>query len=143
MDGKTLKTRLLKIEPKIGKVAEKLNVKPQSLNQTLNADDIKTGFIEQLVEVYDVPVSYFFGESKKEINIDDHSKHDDHSANFGSKTEHHENSGSEKLLAKLKIAESQIESLKEQISSKDETISSLRADIESKQKMLNYLMESK
>ncbi|MCM1490800.1 MAG: hypothetical protein NC095_08240 [Muribaculum sp.] len=144
MDGKTLRTRILKIEPKLSDVAKKLNVKPQSLNQTLNADDIKTGFIEQLVEIYDMPFSYFFGESKnEELKIDDHSKYDDHSAKFGSKTEHYENSGYEILLAKLKMAENKIESLKEQISTKDETISTLRADVESKQKMLDYLMEIK
>lgn len=141
MNGKTLRARILKIEPSIGEVAKKLNVLPQSLNQTLNAADIKTGFIEQLVEVFEKPVSYFFGEEY--VKIEDNSRHDDHSAILGGKTEHYENGSSELLLAKLKIAEGQIESLKEQISTKDETIAALRTDVDSKQQMINYLMENK
>lgn len=141
MDGKILRSRILKLEPSIGEVAKKLNVLPQSLNQTLKAADIKTGFIESLVEAFDKPVTYFFGiDMYDRITIEDNSKHDDHSATFGSKTEHYENSDLENLAAKLKLAEQKIEALKSQISSKDETIAALKSDVESKQKLIDLLM---
>ena len=62
MNGEVLKAQLLKIEPTLVEVAKKLQVSKQSLNQTLSATDIKTGFIEQLAALYDKPISYFFGE---------------------------------------------------------------------------------
>lgn len=43
-------------------VAKKLTVSHQSLSQTLNAVDIKTGFIEKLANLYNLPIGYFFGE---------------------------------------------------------------------------------
>lgn len=62
MNGEVLKAQLLKIEPTLVEVAKKLQVSKQSLNQTLSASDIKTGFIEQLAALYNKPISYFFGE---------------------------------------------------------------------------------
>lgn len=140
MDGKTLKLRIQKIEPSMAEVARKLEILPQSLNQTLNAADIKTGFIEQLVAVFDRPVSYFFGE---DIKIDDHSHHDDHSAWFGSHTEHYENCSNDELKSKLEIADTQTYSLKQQLQTKNETIEALKADIASKQNMIDFLISKK
>ena len=140
MDGKTLKLRIQKLEPSMAELARKLEILPQALNQTLNAADIKTGFVEQLVNVLDKPVSYFFGE---DIKIDDHSRHDDHSAWFGSETNHYEKGDTDNIIAKLKVAENKIESLKEQLYGKDETIAALKSDAESKQKMIEYLMGKK
>lgn len=69
MNGEVLKAQLLKIEPTLVEVAKKLQVSKQSLNQTLSATDIKTGFIEQLAALYDKPISFFYGErSEVEIN---------------------------------------------------------------------------
>lgn len=137
MEGEMLKARIQKIESNMAEVARKLNVSPQSLNQSLSAKDMKCGFVETLAVALNRPISYFFGE---EVRIDDHSRHDDHSSKFGSNSEHYENSGDEMLLSKLKAAEDKIESLKEQLYGKDETISALKSDIESKQKMIDYLL---
>lgn len=69
MNGEVLKAQLLKIEPTLVEVAKKLQVSKQSLNQTLSATNIKTGFIEQLAALYDKPISFFYGErSEVEIN---------------------------------------------------------------------------
>lgn len=137
MKGGVLRTRIQKIESNMAEVARKLNVSPQSLNQTLNAKDMKCGFIETLSVALNRPISYFFGE---EVRIDDHSGHDDHSSKFGSHSEHHENYGDEMILARLRAAEDKVESLKEQLKGKDETISALKSDIASKQKMIDYLL---
>lgn len=69
MNGEFLKTQLLKIEPTLVEVANKLGMSKQNLDSKLSAADIKTGFIEQLAALYDKPISYFFGErSEVEIN---------------------------------------------------------------------------
>lgn len=70
MNGEVLKAQLLKIEPTLVEVAKKLQVSKQSLNQTLSATDIKTGFIEQLAALYDKPISFFYGE-RSEVEIDE------------------------------------------------------------------------
>lgn len=70
MNGELLKTQLLKIEPTLVEVANKLGVSKQNLDSKLSATDIKTGFIEQLAALYDKPISYFFGE-KSEIEINE------------------------------------------------------------------------
>lgn len=43
-------------------IAEKLGVKPQSLNTYFLADDVKTGTLEKLSEVLGLPIYYFYGE---------------------------------------------------------------------------------
>ena len=74
MNGELLKSQLLKIEPTLVEVAKKLQVSKQSLNQTLSATDIKTGFVEQLAAIYGRPISFFFGEENKvEIKEVEHS----------------------------------------------------------------------
>lgn len=62
MNGETLKTRLLKLEPTLVEVAKKLDITKQTLDSRLSANDIKTGFIEQLSLLYERPISFFFGE---------------------------------------------------------------------------------
>lgn len=139
MNGEVLKARLLKIEPTLVDVAKKLQVSKQSLNQTLSASDIKTGFIEQLAAIYERPISYFFCE---------HAKFDDHSAHDHGKTEHYEDGYSS--VAKIKIAEERIKLLETRLAdngvllaSKDETIASQKAEIENLRKTLDYLMGQK
>nr|WP_304651464.1 hypothetical protein [Bacteroides acidifaciens] len=144
MNGEVLKAQLLKLEPTLVEVAKKLQVTKQSLNQTLSASDIKTGFVEQLAAVYERPISYFFCEHAK---IDDHS--DDHSAHDHSKTEHYEGVDAA-IVAKLQIAEERIKLLEARLvdkdallASKDETITSQKAEIESMCKTMDYLMGQK
>lgn len=63
MTGELLKAQLLKLEPTLVAVAEKLNISKQTLDSRLSASDVKTGFIEQLSSIYGQPVSFFFGET--------------------------------------------------------------------------------
>ena len=43
-------------------IANKLGVLPQNLNSWFNSNDVRTGTIEKLAEVLDLPISYFYGE---------------------------------------------------------------------------------
>lgn len=70
MNGETLKTQLLKIEPTLVEVARKLDMSKQNLDAKLSTADIKTGFIEQLAVLYNKPISFFYGE-KSEIEINE------------------------------------------------------------------------
>lgn len=74
MNGETLKAQLLKIEPTLVAVAQKLSISKQTLDSRLSANDIRTGFVEQLAAIYGRPISFFFGESSKvEISGNEHS----------------------------------------------------------------------
>lgn len=68
MNGELLKTQLLKIEPTLVEVANKLGISKQNLDSKLSATDIKTGFIEQLAALYSKPISFFYGE-RNEVGI--------------------------------------------------------------------------
>lgn len=63
MKGEFLKAQLLKIEPTIARVAEKLDVSKQSMHQSLESIDVKTGLVEKLSELYGLPIGFFFGET--------------------------------------------------------------------------------
>ena len=43
-------------------IANKLGVLPQNLNSWFNSNDVRTGTLEKLAEVLDLPISYFYGE---------------------------------------------------------------------------------
>lgn len=62
MDGEQLKKKLFKLETPKSAVSKTLTESYQALSQTLNAVDIKTGFIEKLAVLYDYPILFFFGE---------------------------------------------------------------------------------
>lgn len=138
MNGELLKARLLKIEPVMAELARKLDTTPQSLNQTLGAADIKTGFVEQLAALFGKPIGYFFGEK---ISIDDHSRKDDHSSLFGD-TEHYEGADA-MLMAKLQVAEERIKSLERQLEDKKALLDDKDARIAELQKMNDFLMNGK
>ncbi len=67
MNGKQLKLQLLKIEPTLVEVANKLGVSKQNLDSKLSASDIKTGLIERLAAIYERPISFFFGEEPQKV----------------------------------------------------------------------------
>lgn len=58
---------MLKIEPTLVAVAERLSISKQTLDSRLSASDVKTGFIEQLALIYNRPISFFFDESSTEV----------------------------------------------------------------------------
>ena len=68
MTGEVLKQRLLKRYKVLAEVARTLGVSQQSLNQTLAAVDIKTGFIEKLAVAYGVSPAVFYDDENIEVN---------------------------------------------------------------------------
>jgi len=68
MTGEQLKIQLLKIEPTLVEVANKLGVSKQNLDAKLSASDIKTGLIERLAVLYERSISFFFGEESQKVS---------------------------------------------------------------------------
>lgn len=65
MNGAVLKRKLLSMDKSLSEVARKLNVSQQSLNQTLNVADVKTGLLENIAKIYGCPISFFFEENNE------------------------------------------------------------------------------
>ncbi len=62
MTGEELKKRLKGERYSITGLAEKLGMSQQGLSQALSVKDVKTGLVEDLARVLNLPVSFFFGE---------------------------------------------------------------------------------
>lgn len=65
MTGEELRLILKEADINLADLAGKLNKSPQSLNQALNAADIKSGLIEQISDVINVPVSSLYARDGK------------------------------------------------------------------------------
>ena len=63
MKGSDLKSRLLACGYSITFIANKLGVLPQNMNSWFTSNDVRTGTIERLAEVLNLPISYFYGET--------------------------------------------------------------------------------
>ena len=61
MSGEELKQKLKSAGISQAEIARRLGVVPQSVIQTLEAKDIKSGFIEDLCRVLDKNISFFYG----------------------------------------------------------------------------------
>lgn len=60
MSGEELKKKLDGLGISQAKLAELMGVFPQSFNKTLQADDVKSGFIEKLCRVLGKDISFFY-----------------------------------------------------------------------------------
>lgn len=60
MTGKELKDRLSTCGISQAEIARRLGMSTQSMSQALNVADIKTGFLERIVAVTGIPLSYFY-----------------------------------------------------------------------------------
>ena len=60
MKGSELKKKLDTIGVSQAKLAEMMSVFPQSFNKTLQADDVKSGFLEKLCQVLGKDMSFFY-----------------------------------------------------------------------------------
>lgn len=125
MNGALLKQKLLEIDSSLAEVARKLNVSQQSLNQTLNAADIKTGFIENIAKIYCRPISFFFEErSAVDVSIN---------ANSGSAAS---------LMGNASISHDCNETaLKKEIEYLNREIEHYKARLEEKERIIKILME--
>ena len=74
MSGEELKKKLDAIDMSQTKMAELMGVFPQSFNKTLQADDVKSGFIEKLCRVLNKDISFFYGENHDAPGVDEKEK---------------------------------------------------------------------
>lgn len=63
MEGKYLKKKLEELGFTKVYIANKMGTIPQNVNGWFLAGDVKTGTIEKLSEVLDIPISVFYGEA--------------------------------------------------------------------------------
>lgn len=69
MSGEDLDKRLKEAGYVLADVARLLGVPPQSVNQSLNAKDIKSGFLEDLCRVLGKDMSFFYGNNADESEV--------------------------------------------------------------------------
>lgn len=60
MDGRKLKEKLSKVGKTQKEIAGLLGQTPQSLVSILNAADVRSGTIERIASVLNLPISYFY-----------------------------------------------------------------------------------
>lgn len=63
MEGKVIKQKLLELNVTQLDLAGKLGTTPQSLSSVLHAKDVRSGTIEKIAHVLNVPVGFFFGDN--------------------------------------------------------------------------------
>ena len=68
MKGTDLKEKLEQLGFSKVYIAKKMNTIPQSVNGWFLAEDVKTGTLERLSEVLELPIAYFYGESFNNVS---------------------------------------------------------------------------
>lgn len=63
MNGKTLKEQLKSTHYSLAEIASKMGITPQTLNSIFNSADVKSGVLEKLASVLDLPLAYFYGDT--------------------------------------------------------------------------------
>lgn len=63
MNGKTLKEQLKSTHYSLAEIASKMGITPQTLNSIFNSADVKSGVLETLARVLDLPLAYFYGDT--------------------------------------------------------------------------------
>ena len=63
MEGKVLKQKLMELNKTQKELSELLGITAQSVNAILSAKDVRSGTIEKIAQVLNVPVGFFFGET--------------------------------------------------------------------------------
>ena len=63
MSGEELKNKLKRTGKTITEIAHLLGISQAGLSQALCAKDVKTGLVEELARVLNLPVGYFYGEA--------------------------------------------------------------------------------
>lgn len=68
MTGMDLKKKLEELGFSKVFIANKMGTIPQNLNTWFQASDVKTGTIEKLSEVLDIPISVFYGDAYSKVS---------------------------------------------------------------------------
>lgn len=63
MKGSVLKEQLKNTRYSLSEIAGRLGISPQSLNSIFNSEDVKSGVLEKLSCVLELPLSYFYGDT--------------------------------------------------------------------------------
>ena len=63
MKGTTLKEQLKNTRYSLSEIAGMMGISPQSLNSIFNSEDVKSGVLEKLSCVLDLPIAYFYGDA--------------------------------------------------------------------------------
>jgi transcriptional regulator with XRE-family HTH domain len=63
MKGTTLKEQLKNTRYSLSEIAGMMGISPQSLNSIFNSEDVKSGVLEKLSSVLDLPITYFYGDT--------------------------------------------------------------------------------
>lgn len=63
MTGEILKQKLESLGYTKAFIADRLGVPPQNIQTWFKAEDVKSGTLERLSEVLEVPIAYFYGDS--------------------------------------------------------------------------------
>ncbi len=63
MKGTTLKEQLKNTRYSLSEIAGMMGISPQSLNSIFNSEDVKSGVLEKLSCVLDLPITYFYGDT--------------------------------------------------------------------------------
>ena len=69
MKGTDLKAKLEELGFSKAYIADKLGIPAQNVHIWLRAEDVKTGTIERLAEVLELPISVFYGEAYDKVSI--------------------------------------------------------------------------
>ncbi len=64
MKGETIKQKLLLLGKTQKELAGLLGITPQAVFEILSSSDVKTGTLEKITHVLNVPISFFFEKSK-------------------------------------------------------------------------------
>lgn len=71
MTGEVLKMQLQKTGKSLTEIAKLLNLSQQSFSQKLDAQDIKTGLVEELSTALGLPMSYFYPTTQPVAHLSD------------------------------------------------------------------------
>lgn len=63
MEGKVLKQKLMELNKTQKELSELLGITAQSVSAIFSAKDVRSGTIEKIAHVLNVPVSFFFGDN--------------------------------------------------------------------------------
>lgn len=63
MEGKVLKQKLMELNKTQKELSELLGITAQSVSAIFSAKDVRSGTIEKIAHVLNVPVAFFFGDN--------------------------------------------------------------------------------
>ncbi len=66
MTGRELKARIMEVGKSQKDIDDYLGVTAQSLSSVLSAKDVRSGTIEKIAQVLNVPISFLYGEKDKD-----------------------------------------------------------------------------